>query len=953
MRSAAIALILFVLSTAASVRAQSGSTALALERSGAVSGDFVALPFVSKPNNLTISAWIKLSDRTIGAPAVTGSIMAWSQGGNPFSEFRVYDGYLGWIERPYGPPFGVIQSPSIVAPCVWTHVAVTRNLVGGTWTIKLFINGVLDTTGSTTVSAVGQNTLTLGGNRRFGGLGAPFDGSMQQVSFWNTALSDAAIPGLMSGIDNTHPNYANLVSYWQMNEGSGQIVADSKGSNHGTLGASTGVGGDDPMWVDTSFTLCSDVVPPAIMITGPVDGLVTNAPSVTVTATVTDDGATTVTSTPSGASPGTLPAGGGSVTGSVVLADEGVNLITISATDEAGNPSATSIDVYRDTAAPIVTIAPDEGTIVGTPIPSFGISVSDQTLTSVSIDGVPQDPATVEDDAVYGVSSVTLTGSIPLWHEGPNSIVVTAIDAGGNATTLTRTVILDSTAPVVEITTPENGACYGSGSATVIPLAVDINDATATDITGDLIDSLPAGGGTLTGTFALQEGVNTISVTATNPGVGLSATDTVTVTLDTIAPTVQITSPGDQACVRGSIEFHALATDVLPGAVAASTHSVDGVALPAAELYLVDTTLLADGPHVLRVDATDTCGNESSASITIHVDNTAPTLTITDPIDLAWVAGTIGFGASAEDAGTGLVAITMRAADTAPTTDGSQEYMTPVASGFASSLVDTLAASGGLDGDLELEVTARDCAGNETTVAVTVHVDNSAPQKAITSPADGAIVRCLLDVQATVDDPNLASVQFVIDGVASPLMTTAPFRVPFDTRDRLDGEMQITLIATDLSDNISTCTITVTVDNLEVEVHPETLELKSRGRDKSVTVEIEGQSAHLLFGAQPSDITLCIPGGSPISATSISGFHLGWRCNRVHESSHRGHRKGHERRCHGRESELKVKFDRQLLIGALRGAGITDGKVEMTIKVTQGGVTYEIGSDKVRVRNHR
>ena len=48
---------------------------------------------------------------------------------------------------------------------------------------------------------------------------------------------------------------------------------------------------------------------------------------------------------------------------------------------------------------------------------------------------------------------------------------------------------------------------------------------------------------------------------------------------------------------------------------------------------------------------------------------------------------------------------------------------------------------------------------------------------------------------------------------------------------------------------------------------------------------------------------------------------------------------------------MHVKFDRQLVIGALRAANITSGKVEMTIKATLDGVTYVLGSQRVRVRN--
>src|SRR4030095_4637966 len=132
---------------------------------------------------------------------------------------------------------------------------------------------------------------------------------------------------------------------------------------------------------------------------------------------------------------------------------------------------------------------------------------------------------------------------IASWQEGVNSIVVTATDSAGNTTTMTRHVILDSNAPIVAITDSTNGACCGAGSPTTIPLSVSVDDGNPSDVTGALVGSLPAGGGTLTSTFDLQEGANVISVTAS--GRGHAATATIAVTLDTIPPAVAITSPDD------------------------------------------------------------------------------------------------------------------------------------------------------------------------------------------------------------------------------------------------------------------------------------------------------------------------------------------------------------------------------------------------------------------------
>jgi len=769
---------------------------------------------------------------------------------------------------------------------------------------------------------------------------------------------------MLDGSGSNDPDGDPLDYAWAQTSGTAVALSDPNVAQPTFTAPLVGIGGETlsfELAVTANGEMAADSVnvtvnnlnqTPVVTITDPTDGIVSGSTSITVSADVTDEDSTTITSTPAGLAPGTLAAGGGTVSGSLSLDLEGPNDIIVSVTDAGGLTAATSIVVYRDTAAPSVVISPAEGTVVSTPIPSFGITVTDQTLTDVSIDGIPAGSAVVPGGDIYGVATALLTGSIPLWSEGANVIVVEATDAGGNTAIVTRTVILDSTAPVVTIDTPTNGACYGVGSDPEIPLSATINDATATEVTGALTGSLPAGGGSLMGTFTLVEGVNQISVSAQdNAGTGLNATDTVSVTLDTIAPMVEITVPDDLACVRGTIEFHATASDVLPGAVATSTFFVDGVALAQTEIYTVDTTTLSDGPHELSVVAADSCGNTASAAITIEVDNTAPGVTLSNPFDLDWVSGTIDFDASASDGGTGLAAITMMAGGAAPSTDGSQVYTTPVGSGFATSMVDTVAALGGLDGELELEVTAIDCAGNETTVAITVQVDNTAPGKAITSPADGSVVRCNLRIVADASDPNLASVQFVVDGVAGAVLNTAPFETSYDTRDRLDGDLPITLIAIDLAGNVSTCTINVTIDNLDVRIRPRRLRLRSRGCNRSVTAGIEGQSADLLTDLDPADITMCVPGGSPIPATSIYGYQGGWRCNDELSWWHRGHRRWHRRGCHGSESRVKVKFDRRLLIGSLRGAGVQNGRVELEIKATVDGETFVIGTDTIKVRN--
>lgn len=114
----------------------------------------------------------------------------------------------------------------------WTHVVLTKS--GSS--LKTYINGEIDINAvvdSTRLSStVSTSTVFVGWNDSEGS----FDGVIDEVQVWNTGLSENAIRSWMyREVDQTHPNYNNLVLYYKLNDGSGSTAIDAKGSNHGTL----------------------------------------------------------------------------------------------------------------------------------------------------------------------------------------------------------------------------------------------------------------------------------------------------------------------------------------------------------------------------------------------------------------------------------------------------------------------------------------------------------------------------------------------------------------------------------------------------------------------------------------------------------------------------------------------------------------------------------------------
>lgn len=113
----------------------------------------------------------------------------------------------------------------------------------------------------------------------------------------------------------------------------------------------------------SSTTFSIDTVPPTLNVSNPVDGLITNNASLTVSGTTNDvtSSPVTVTITLNGVDQGPVAVNAGSFSKSITLAT-GSNTIVIRSTDSAGKYSEVSRTVILDTTPPTisaVTITPN------------------------------------------------------------------------------------------------------------------------------------------------------------------------------------------------------------------------------------------------------------------------------------------------------------------------------------------------------------------------------------------------------------------------------------------------------------------------------------------------------------------------------------------------------------------------------------------------------------------
>ncbi|MDF1874968.1 LamG domain-containing protein [Sulfurimonas sp. SAG-AH-194-I05] len=190
-------------------------------------------------DSFTISLWMKASS-TISAPLV----ILRKQEGNlvnyPYYFRHEESGSLA-VARHDGTNTPTIISTRKINDNAYHYITFLKDES----TLKLYIDGVLEasTTDTTTASTSNSDPLKIGEN--------DFNGTLSEVSIWNTALSISNIQQNM--YVSLKGDEAGLVGYWPLNEGTGSIVYDkSTNENNGTITGAT--------WIDTAPTLYGNTI---------------------------------------------------------------------------------------------------------------------------------------------------------------------------------------------------------------------------------------------------------------------------------------------------------------------------------------------------------------------------------------------------------------------------------------------------------------------------------------------------------------------------------------------------------------------------------------------------------------------------------------------------------------------------------------------------------------------
>ena len=502
--------------------------------------------------------------------------------------------------------------------------------------------------------------------------------------------------------------------------------------------------------------------------------------------------------------------GTGHWTTSVTPAGQGALTVTAVATDAAGNSATTSTTLTVDTIAPAVAITTIEGgdTLINAAEAAGGIQISGtaEIGSSLTVNG----SAVTVDGTGHWTTSVTPAG------QGALTVTAVATDAAGNSATTSTTLTVDTIAPAVAITTIEGGdtlinAAEAAGGIQIsgtaeIGSSLTVNGSAVTvDGTGHWTTSVtPAGQGALT-----------VTAVATDAA-GNSASTSTTLTVDTIAPAVAITSTGgpvNQAAqtISGTGEAGTTITLFDNGAQL----QLPTVTVGQNGLWSASVTL-ANGSNSLTAGDTDAAGNAGSSSAVIYtLSSVGPTVTESLTID-SGTSSSDRITSSDALSGTGLANTVVQF-----TIDGSPIATTVTADAQG---IWSFTPTGLADGAHTIVASQTDGFGNTGTASLSFTLDTTAPAVAITTIEGGDTLINAAEAAGGIQISGTAEIgsSLTVNGSAVTVDGTGHWTTSVTPAGQ--GALTVTAVATDAAGNSATTSTTLTVDTIAPAVAITTIE---------------------------------------------------------------------------------------------------------------------------------
>ncbi|MEB6184349.1 Ig-like domain-containing protein [Enterobacter roggenkampii] len=431
--------------------------------------------------------------------------------------------------------------------------------------------------------------------------------------------------------------------------------------------------------------------------------------------------------------------------------------VTLSATitDSAGNSSTQTHDVVVNTASVALTVNTVSGDDVinaaeaGSSLVINGSSAqfASGTQVTVTLNGKTY-TATIQSDGTW-TTTVPAADVGALADGARYQVSVSAQDSAGNSASATHGISVDTTAPVVSIGTLSVDDMLNASEAQQ-PLTVhgsssaEAGQTVTVTLGGKTYTALVGSDGTWTldvpaaDLAALSQGALTVTASV-NDKAGNSGQTTHTLTVDTVAPTVTISTVADDDIVNNAEQ---LAGQTIRGTTTAEqgqtvTVSFNGHSYQATvgadgswSVFVPgrDFLGLSDGEYTITASVSDRAGNPGSATHDVTLNGDVPTITINtfaqDDIVNAAEHGTPLVVSGTTDAPAGqTVTLTLNGKTYAATVQNDGTWSYTVSSADVAALAD--------GGSYVINAQVSNTIGNSASDNHTVTVDLTAPSMGI------------------------------------------------------------------------------------------------------------------------------------------------------------------------------------------------------------------------------
>jgi len=463
---------------------------------------------------------------------------------------------------------------------------------------------------------------------------------------------------------------------------------------------------------------------------------------------------------------------------------DGINIIKLTVTDQAGNTNESTVNIVVDNTNPTASVAfPTPSLVVANTISIIGTAIDEAHFKEFKVEyGAGESPTSWTQ--IGSTHSTSAFGStLEVWDttqvaDGIYTLKLTTKDIVNNASISEVKVIVDNTYPTVAISNPTDGNIL----AGTINIAGTVSDANMNSI---LLEYRIASSSESWQAIAALDPVNIANSTIYNWGAsslngdyvirvkatdktGKTTSDEVQVRLDNIPPIINITSPTRESVNTGIVGLTGEISDlnidrytIKYGYGIQPTRwwdliSGSSVVLPPSSIVTWNTPNVKDGYYTLKFDAIDKAGNSYSREFVITIDNAPAVAKIHKPVADQAVRGTLTVEGIACDAD--FTTYNFKRFEVLYGAGTNPISWTTVESLVVPKINEVLTnwnTAGFADGTYTLKLRSQDISGT-TEATRTVIIDNTLPTASIASPSQGQTISGTVSVTGTASDTNIS-----------------------------------------------------------------------------------------------------------------------------------------------------------------------------------------------------